>query len=259
MQIQRYNYILLLLIASSLLNPSSASKQSSFCSSEEVFLESNPMATLGGIKDSPASNSAEIDGLARFAVDEHNKKENKMLELARVVKVQEQVVSGTLHHLTLEVVDVGEKKLYLAKIWVKPWLNFKELQEFTHIGDATTTSPNLDVQKGNILHPIFKIFLIIIYLLTKILKADDESMTIHGDFQDAANHALKTLQQRSNSLFPYELQEVVHVKAETVDGTAKYDLVLKVKRSDKEEKFKANVHKDKDGNYHVNNMVQDHS
>nr|KAJ0195906.1 hypothetical protein LSAT_V11C700355070 [Lactuca sativa] len=236
MQIQRYNYILLLLIASSLLNPSSASKQSSFCSSEEVFLESNPMATLGGIKDSPASNSAEIDGLARFAVDEHNKKENKMLELARVVKVQEQVVSGTLHHLTLEVVDVGEKKLYLAKIWVKPWLNFKELQEFTHIGDATTTSPNLDVQK-----------------------ADDESMTIHGDFQDAASHALKTLQQRSNSLFPYELQEVVHVKAETVDGTAKYDLVLKVKRSDKEEKFKANVHKDKDGNFHVNNMVQDHS
>ncbi|XP_023758142.1 cysteine proteinase inhibitor 6 isoform X2 [Lactuca sativa] len=235
MQIQRYNYILLLLIASSLLNPSSASKQSSFCSSEEVFLESNPMATLGGIKDSPASNSAEIDGLARFAVDEHNKKENKMLELARVVKVQEQVVSGTLHHLTLEVVDVGEKKLYLAKIWVKPWLNFKELQEFTHIGDATTTSPNLDVQK------------------------DDESMTIHGDFQDAASHALKTLQQRSNSLFPYELQEVVHVKAETVDGTAKYDLVLKVKRSDKEEKFKANVHKDKDGNFHVNNMVQDHS
>lgn len=133
-----------------------------------------------------------------------------------MVKVQEQVVSGTLHHLTLEVVDVGEKKLYLAKIWVKPWLNFKELQEFTHIGDATTTSPNLDVQKGNILHPIFKIFLTIIYLLTKILKADDESMTIHGDFQDAASHALKTLQQRSNSLFPYELQEVVHVKAEVI-------------------------------------------
>lgn len=46
---------------------------------------------------------------------------------------------------------------------------------------------------------------------------------------------------------------------QTVDGTAKYDLVLKVKRSDKEEKFKANVHKDKDGNFHVNNMVQDHS
>jgi len=33
------------------------------------------MATLGGVKDSPASNSADVDSLARFAIDEHNKKE----------------------------------------------------------------------------------------------------------------------------------------------------------------------------------------
>ncbi|THG12969.1 hypothetical protein TEA_015278 [Camellia sinensis var. sinensis] len=33
--------------------------------------------------------------------------------------------------------------------------------------------------------------------------------------QDAAHHAVKTIQQRSNSLFPYELQEIVHAKAET--------------------------------------------
>ncbi|XP_062001535.1 uncharacterized protein LOC133718687 [Rosa rugosa] len=32
--------------------------------------------------------------------------------------------------------------------------------------------------------------------------------------QDAANHAVKSLQQKSNSLFPYELQEIVHAKAE---------------------------------------------
>lgn len=32
--------------------------------------------------------------------------------------------------------------------------------------------------------------------------------------QDAAHHAVKTIQQRSNSLFPYELQEIVHAKAE---------------------------------------------
>lgn len=32
------------------------------------------MATLGGLRDSPCSqNSAEIDALARFAVDEYNK------------------------------------------------------------------------------------------------------------------------------------------------------------------------------------------
>lgn len=32
--------------------------------------------------------------------------------------------------------------------------------------------------------------------------------------QDAANHAVKSLQQKSNSLFPYELQEIVDAKAE---------------------------------------------
>lgn len=32
--------------------------------------------------------------------------------------------------------------------------------------------------------------------------------------QDAAHHAVKTIQQRSNSLFPYELTEVVHANAE---------------------------------------------
>lgn len=63
-----------------------------------------------------------------------------MLKLARVIKAQEQVVAGTLHHLTLEVDDdAGNKKMYLAKVWVKPWLNFKELQEFNHIGE-----PNAD-------------------------------------------------------------------------------------------------------------------
>ena len=36
------------------------------------------MATLGGVHDSQSSqNSVEIDSLARFAVDEHNKKEVK--------------------------------------------------------------------------------------------------------------------------------------------------------------------------------------
>lgn len=32
--------------------------------------------------------------------------------------------------------------------------------------------------------------------------------------QDAAHHAVQTIQQRSNSLFPYELLEIIHAKAE---------------------------------------------
>lgn len=73
-----------------------------------------------------------------------------MLEFARLVKAQEQVVAGTMHHLTLEVIDAGKKKIYEAKVWVKPWMNFKELQEFKHVGDASPslTSSDLGVKKG---------------------------------------------------------------------------------------------------------------
>lgn len=141
--------------------------------------------TFGGVHQSGgAENSAEIDDLGRFAVDEHNKREvpcvllflppfvfmfemyellnrvrdfccvfvflkNALLEFARVIKAQEQVVAGKLHHLTVEVVDAGKKKLYEAKVWVKPWMNFKELQEFKHAGDSPSfTTSDLGVKKG---------------------------------------------------------------------------------------------------------------
>ncbi|XP_052171878.1 cysteine proteinase inhibitor-like [Diospyros lotus] len=95
------------------------------------------MAKLGGIKEVGGSaNSVEIDSLARFAVDEHNKKENALLEFGKVVNTKEQVVAGTMYYITLEAKDGTQKKVYEAKVWVKPWMNFKELQEFKLIGDA---------------------------------------------------------------------------------------------------------------------------
>ncbi|KAL2941387.1 Cysteine proteinase inhibitor [Bienertia sinuspersici] len=98
------------------------------------------MAMVGGISDSKGSeNSLEINDLAKFAVDEHNKKENSMLEFQKVVNVKEQIVAGTLYYITLEAIDAGNKKDYLyyeAKIWVKPWLNFKELQDFKYLGST---------------------------------------------------------------------------------------------------------------------------
>ncbi|KAJ0673111.1 putative Cystatin domain-containing protein [Helianthus annuus] len=122
---------------------------------------------------------------------------NALLKLARVIKAQEQVVAGTLHHLTLEIDDAGNKKIYQAKVWVKPWMNFKELQEFTHISEPVTDTPSADhVQKDGD-------------------GSGYQSVPVHDPaVQDAANHILKTMQMRSNSLYPYELQEVVHAKAE---------------------------------------------
>ena len=106
---------------------------------------------LGGIHDCKGSqNSAEIDSLARFAVQEHNKKANSLLEFARVLKAKEQVVAGKMYHLTLEVIDAGKKKIYEAKVWVKPWMNFKELQEFKHAHDDPSFSQSdLGAERGH--------------------------------------------------------------------------------------------------------------
>ncbi|KAG6604297.1 hypothetical protein SDJN03_04906, partial [Cucurbita argyrosperma subsp. sororia] len=61
---------------------------------------------LGGVRDYiGAQNSLEIDALARFAVQEHNKKENGLLEFERVLKAKEQVVAGiqTMAMMDLQV------------------------------------------------------------------------------------------------------------------------------------------------------------
>ncbi|PIA53210.1 hypothetical protein AQUCO_00900061v1 [Aquilegia coerulea] len=207
-----------------------------FSSTDQVIKMSG---VLGGVTDSESTqNSVEIEELAKFAVDEHNKKENALLEFARVVKAKEQVVAGTMHHLTLEAIEAGKKKIYEAKVWVKPWMNFKELTEFKHTGDSTpdVTPSDLGVKQG-----------------WRTVPAHDPSV------KDAANHFVKTIQQRSNSLVPYELLEILHAKAEVVAESTKFDMLLKMKRGSKEEKYKVEVHKNVEGTFHLNQMEQDHS
>ncbi|CAN6567091.1 unnamed protein product [Malus baccata var. baccata] len=95
------------------------------------------MAAVGTIRDNQGSaNSAETESLARYAVDEHNKKENTLLEFVRVLDDKVQVVSGTMHYLKIEVTDGGKKKVYEAKVWVKPWEHFKQVQEFKLVSDS---------------------------------------------------------------------------------------------------------------------------
>ncbi|GLU18991.1 hypothetical protein SLE2022_352630 [Rubroshorea leprosula] len=63
--------------------------------------------------------------------------QNSALEFKKVVNAKEQVVSGMMYYITLEAMDGDKKKVYKAKDWEKPWLNFKEVQEFKLVGDAT--------------------------------------------------------------------------------------------------------------------------
>jgi len=94
---------------------------------------------LGGITDvHGAANSVEINNLARFAVEEQNKRENSVLEFVRVISAQQQVVSGVNYYITLEAKDGEIKNEYEAKVWVREWLNSKELLEFKPVNVSST-------------------------------------------------------------------------------------------------------------------------
>ncbi|CAM0955525.1 unnamed protein product [Alopecurus aequalis] len=83
---------------------------------------------------------AEAEDAARFAVAEHNRNQGSALEFARVVNAKRQVVAGTMHDLMLEIVESGKKSLYKAKVWVKPWKNFKVVVEFSPAGETQSES-----------------------------------------------------------------------------------------------------------------------
>ncbi|GJN14387.1 hypothetical protein PR202_gb01210 [Eleusine coracana subsp. coracana] len=83
---------------------------------------------------------AEAEDAARFAVAQHNRNQGTALEFKRVLKSKRQVVTGTLHDMILEAVDAGKKNLYNAKVWVKPWEDFKSVVEFRQIEDSESKS-----------------------------------------------------------------------------------------------------------------------
>ncbi|PON78935.1 Cystatin [Parasponia andersonii] len=202
---------------------------------------------LGGFRDvegSSQNNNALIETLARFAVQEHNKQQNAILEFARVLKAREQVVAGKIYHLTLEAIDSGKKKIYEARVWVKPWMNFKQLQEFKYAHDGPSfTSSDLGFKRDG--HGMG-------WQAVPLPSHDSE-------VQDAANHAVKSLQLKSNSLFTYELLDILLAKAKVIEDYLKFELLLKVKRGITEEKFRVEVNKNIKGEYCLTQMEQVHS
>eukprot|EP01018_Ginkgo_biloba_P033775 Gb_09532 [translate_table: standard] len=100
-----------------------------------VGIVSAKMSKIGGSYDhgDNLESSQEIHEVAQYAVNEYNSKQNSVesLEFSKVVSAKKQVVAGTMHHLVIEVSGTEEKpRLYEAKVWVKPWENFKQLVDF---------------------------------------------------------------------------------------------------------------------------------
>ncbi|NP_001105295.2 cystatin-1 isoform X1 [Zea mays] len=112
---------------------------SSTRSAQKESAADNAGMLAGGIKDVPANeNDLQLQELARFAVNEHNQKANALLGFEKLVKAKTQVVAGTMYYLTIEVKDGEVNKLYEAKVWEKPWENFKQLQEFKPVEEGAS-------------------------------------------------------------------------------------------------------------------------
>ncbi|KAL7617438.1 hypothetical protein Lser_V15G02111 [Lactuca serriola] len=75
-------------------------------------------------------NATVMENLARFAVKEHSEHVNCIIKFDRLIKARKQVMTSKMYYLTLEAQD---GRVYEAKVLVKPWMNFKELQDFKAI------------------------------------------------------------------------------------------------------------------------------
>ncbi|KAK6787925.1 hypothetical protein RDI58_016450 [Solanum bulbocastanum] len=147
---------------------------------------------LGGIVNVQGVNSLVFQDLARFAVQDHNKKEKAHLEFVEVLNVKEQVVAGMMYYITLAATDAGKKKIYEAKIWVKEWEDFKTVVEFKLVGDDSA-------EPGGIIIIPFP---------------------ISSKFLDLARFAVQDYNKKENAHL--EFVEVLNVKEQVVAGMVYY-------------------------------------
>ncbi|KAI5071480.1 hypothetical protein GOP47_0013731 [Adiantum capillus-veneris] len=190
----------------------------------------------GRQKITGVQNDVQLESLAKFAVDQHNVKQNSSLEYVRLVSAEQQVVSGTMYYLDLEATNHssrGTANLYEAKVWVKPWQHFKSLEEFKEKG--STQPSHMEPNSGE---------------AGSAQQLSPNDAGVH----EAAEQALKTLQQRSNSLFPYELKKVTSFSAQVNGMQTCYNLTLNVQRGSKEEQLEARVARTNDGHWTVDNL-----
>ncbi|XP_061356922.1 cysteine proteinase inhibitor A-like [Gastrolobium bilobum] len=72
----------------------------------------------------------EIEAIARFAVEDYNKKEKAALEFVRVKSAKSQVVAGFIYFIVLEANHYGKEGVYETKVFQPPGSGSKEVEEF---------------------------------------------------------------------------------------------------------------------------------
>lgn len=195
------------------------------------LLAFHPGKMLGGPKDvKGAENSAEVEELGRFAVDEHNAKEDttNSLSFVELVSASQQVVQGKLYTIIVKATSNGQAGHYEAKVWTKPWENHKSLESFKPLGPGLTAA-DMGKKSGSRSNEL------------RDVPKDDPAVL------EAIEFALKSLQEKSNSLVPYELQGLDSAQAEESEEGTSFHLKAKLLRGKREEHLVTHVHCDDHG------------
>ncbi|CAI7873672.1 unnamed protein product, partial [Closterium sp. NIES-53] len=203
-----------------------------------------PNVIPGGVQQiADFANREDLQALAAFAVEQHNEKEGADLHLVRVESAQQQVVAGILFHLTLLTTSPSSRRTaqYKATVWERAWQKFKALQAFAPVPDTDRAATPAELHAAGAAAAAETAA----GTAAGMAGGDDGGAAAAGGeggcgnaardageegaageaqgtcnnrdgeahsspaVLEAAERAVAALQQRSNSLFPYRLKEVV--------------------------------------------------
>ncbi|CAI9756662.1 unnamed protein product [Fraxinus pennsylvanica] len=88
---------------------------------------------VGGWRPIENLNDPNVQKIAKYAVQEHNKQAKSKLQFLSVVKGETQVVSGTNYKLVISAKNGAVPHNYQAIVWEKPWEKFRKLTSFEEL------------------------------------------------------------------------------------------------------------------------------
>ncbi|CAI5498128.1 unnamed protein product [Closterium sp. Naga37s-1] len=235
-----------------------------------------PNVIPGGVQQiADFANREDLQALAAFAVEQHNEKEGADLHLVRVESAQQQVVAGILFHLTLLATSPSSRRTaqYKATVWERAWQKFKALQAFAPVPDTDRAATPAELHAagaaaaaetaagtaagmaggddsgaaaggggeggcGNAARDGGEEAGVAAAAGQAQGTCSNRDGEAHSSpaVLEAAERAVAALQQRSNSLYPYRLKEVVAALATPAaaagseQGTTMFHLTLRLQR-----------------------------
>ncbi|TKY53950.1 Cysteine proteinase inhibitor 5 [Spatholobus suberectus] len=76
-------------------------------------------------------NDPHVTEIANYAVTEYDKRYGEMLKFEKVIKADTQIVTGINYRVTLTASNGSSYNNYIAIVWEKVWMHFRNLTSFT--------------------------------------------------------------------------------------------------------------------------------